>query len=164
MTTKEAEAGFARLVAALDYPLYVVTASVGNELTGCLIGFATQCSIHPRRFLACISKKNHTFRVAAQSAVLAVHIVDETNKQIAELFGGETGDAVDKFSAVGWHIVDGVPILDACPRWFTATVMQRIDLGDHVGHVLEPLSVQAGPDSGQLSYQQAHDIEPGHQP
>jgi flavin reductase (DIM6/NTAB) family NADH-FMN oxidoreductase RutF len=164
MTSKEAEAGFARLVAGLDYPLYLVTAAVGNELTGCLVGFATQCSIHPRRFLACISKKNHTFRVAAKSAVLAVHIVDEENKQIAELFGGETGDAVNKFSAVSWHIVDGVPVLDACPRWFTATVMQHVDFGDHVGHVLEPLSVQAGPDSDQLSYQQAQDIEPGHQP
>jgi flavin reductase (DIM6/NTAB) family NADH-FMN oxidoreductase RutF len=155
---------FARFAAALDYPLFVVTTSVESELTGCLIGFATQCSIHPPRFLACISKKNHTFQVAAQSAVLAVHIVDENNKEIAELFGGQTGDSVDKFKAVNWHIVDGVPVLDACARWFTAAVSERIDLGDHVGHVLEPLSVQAGPDSSQLTYQQAHDIEPGHQP
>ncbi len=57
-------AAFARLVATLDYPLYVVTTAVNNEPTGCLIGFATQCSIHPPRFLACISKKNHTFQLA----------------------------------------------------------------------------------------------------
>src|SRR5690606_28471984 len=52
---------FARLVATFDYPLYIVTTAVGQERSGCLIGFATQCSIHPPRFLACISKKNHTF-------------------------------------------------------------------------------------------------------
>jgi flavin reductase (DIM6/NTAB) family NADH-FMN oxidoreductase RutF len=164
MTSKDAEAGFARLVTALDYPLYVVTAAVESELTGCLIGFATQCSIHPPRFLACISKTNHTFQIAAQSAVLAVHIVDEKNKGIAELFGGQTGDAVNKFKGVNWHIVDGVPVLDACARWFTASVIERIDLGDHVGHVLEPLCVQAGPDSSQLTSQQARDIEAGHRP
>jgi flavin reductase (DIM6/NTAB) family NADH-FMN oxidoreductase RutF len=164
MTNRDAEAAVARLMAALDYPLYVVTTALGNELSGCLIGFATQCSIHPRRFLACISRKNHTFQLAARSPVLAVHVVDGTNKEIAELFGGETGDAVDKFQRVSWHAVDGVPVIDACARWFTASVMQRIDFGDHVGHVLAPLSVRAGPDSSQLTYQQAHDIEPGHQP
>jgi flavin reductase (DIM6/NTAB) family NADH-FMN oxidoreductase RutF len=164
MSNREAMTEFARFVAALDYPLFVVTTSVASELTGCLIGFATQCSIHPPRFLACISKTNHTFRVAAQSAVLAVHIVDRKNKEIAELFGGQTGDVVDKFKGVGWHSVDGVPVLDACARWFTASVMQRIDFGDHVGHVLDPISIHAGPDSSQLTYQKAHDIEPGHRP
>jgi flavin reductase (DIM6/NTAB) family NADH-FMN oxidoreductase RutF len=164
MSNRKAVTEFARFVAGLDYPLFVVTTSVESELTGCLIGFATQCSIHPPRFLACISKTNHTFRVATQSAVLAVHIVDGKNKEIAELFGGQTGDVVDKFKGVSWHIVDGVPVLDACARWFTASVMQRIDLGDHVGHVLDPISIHSGSDSSQLTYQQAHDIEPGHRP
>src|SRR5688500_11613792 len=47
---------FARLSAKLDYPLYIVTTTANDdgERSGCLIGFATQCSIHPPRFLACI--------------------------------------------------------------------------------------------------------------
>ena len=160
----EVASAFARLVADLDYPLYVVTTAVQKEPTGCLIGFATQCSIHPPRFLAGISKKNHTFQLAGRAAVFAVHVVDEENKAIAELFGGETGDEVDKFARVRWRYVDGVPILDDCPRWFTGVVLEHIDLGDHVGHLLEPLRVEAGPVSGQLTYQQARDIEPGHKP
>ncbi len=80
---------FAQLVAALDYPLYVITTAVQGEPTGCLIGFATQCSIHPPRFLACISKKNHTFQLARRATVFAVHVVDEDNKALAEAFGGE---------------------------------------------------------------------------
>jgi flavin reductase (DIM6/NTAB) family NADH-FMN oxidoreductase RutF len=155
---------FARLVAELDYPLYVVTTAVQNEPTGCLIGFATQCSIHPPRFLACVSKKNHTFHLARQATVFAVHVVDEGNKAIAELFGGETGDEVDKFARVRWNYVDGVPILEDCPRWFTGLVLEQIDLGDHVGHLLEPLRIENGPVSEQLKYQQARDIKPGHKP
>ncbi len=155
---------FARLVAALDYPLYVVTTAVSNEPTGCLIGFASQCSIHPPRFLACISKQNHTFQLAKRAAVFAVHVMDDDSKAIAELFGGETGDEVDKFAQVRWHYVDGVPILDACPRWFTGSVLEQIDLGDHVGHLLEPLRVESGPTAEQLTYQQARDIKPGHKP
>lgn len=155
---------FERLVASLDYPLYVVTTAVRNAPTGCLIGFATQCSIHPPRFLACISKKNHTFQLARRATVFAVHIVDEENKAIAELFGGKTGDEVDKFARVRWHYVDGVPILDDCPRWFTGSVLEQIDLGDHVGHLLEPIKVAAGSVSDQLTYQQARDIKAGHKP
>jgi flavin reductase (DIM6/NTAB) family NADH-FMN oxidoreductase RutF len=131
---------FQRFVAAIDYPLYVVTTSVNGEPSGCLIGFATQCSIHPPRFLACISKKNHTFQLAGDAIVFAVHVVPEKDKALAELFGGETGDETDKFAKVKWHTVDGAPVLDDCVRWFTGSVLQQIDLGDHVGHLLQPIT------------------------
>jgi flavin reductase (DIM6/NTAB) family NADH-FMN oxidoreductase RutF len=155
---------FARLVATLDYPVYVATTAGEGEPAGCLVGFATQCSIHPPRFLACISKKNHTFELARRAAVFAVHVIDEENKAIAEVFGGESGDRVDKFARVRWHYVDGVPVLADCPRWFTGSVLEQIDLGDHVGHLLEPLHVEAGSPAEQLTYQQARDIKPGHKP
>ena len=155
---------FERLVATLDYPLYVVTTAVKNEPSGCLIGFATQCRIHPPRFLACISKKNHTFLLARRAATLGVHIIEERDKHIAELFGGETGDAVDKFARVRWHAVDGVPILDACERWFAGSVLDQLDLGDHVGFLLEPIDTQENARSEQLTFQKARDIAPGHKP
>jgi flavin reductase (DIM6/NTAB) family NADH-FMN oxidoreductase RutF len=155
---------FARLVAALDYPLYVVTTAAKNEPSGCLIGFATQCSIHPPRFLACISKKNHTLALACQASVIAVHIVENTDQHIAQLFGGETGDVVDKFARIRWHYAHGVPILDDCERWFAGSIVEQIDLGDHVGFLLEPLDVEQTATSTQMSFQQARDIEPGHKP
>lgn len=155
---------FSELACALDYPLYVVTTAVDGEPTGCLIGFATQCSIQPPRFLACISKKNHTFHLSGQALRLAVHVVDRDNKPLARIFGGETGDKVDKFSQVHWHVVDGVPVLNDCNRWFIGEVVQRIDLGDHIGHLLEPCKVDAGVVSEQLTFQQARDIKPGHLP
>jgi flavin reductase (DIM6/NTAB) family NADH-FMN oxidoreductase RutF len=155
---------FERLVATLDYPVYVVTTSVKTELSGCLIGFATQCSIHPPRFLACISKKNHTLELARRAATLAVHVIEEKDRGIAELFGGETGDEVDKFARVRWHLVNGVPILDACERWFTGSALQQIDFGDHVGFLLEPIDTAQHAASEQLTFQRARDIEPGHEP
>jgi len=155
---------FARLVATLDYPLYVVTTAAGDEMSGCLIGFGTQCSIHPPRFLACLSDKNHTLQVARRASVLAVHIVEERNRSIAELFGGETGDEVDKFAHVKWHPVHGVPVLDDCERWFAGSVLEQIELGDHVGFLLQPLDADTGAGSAQLTMQQARDIKPGHEP
>jgi flavin reductase (DIM6/NTAB) family NADH-FMN oxidoreductase RutF len=155
---------FERLVATLDYPVYVVTTAAENERSGCLIGFATQCSIDPPRFLACLSKKNHTLPVAQRATTLAVHVIEQKNKDIAELFGGETGDEVDKFARVRWHAVDGVPVLDACERWFVGSVLERIDFGDHVGFLLEPIDTEQRATSEQLTFQKAKDIEPGHPP
>jgi len=157
-------AGYAQLVATLDYPVYIATTSVNNQPSGCLIGFATQCSVHPPRFLACISKKNHTFQLAKRASVFAVHVVDECNRSIAELFGGETGDDIDKFKHVHWRFVDGVPVLDGCARWFTGRILEQVDLGDHMGHLLEPLSVENGHANAQMTYQQARNIPPGHKP
>jgi flavin reductase (DIM6/NTAB) family NADH-FMN oxidoreductase RutF len=155
---------FERLSATLDYPLYVVTTAVQGERTGCLVGFATQCSIHPPRFLACLSNKNHTFELARHATILAVHVIDEGDKKLAEIFGGETGDEVDKFSRVSWHDAHGVPILDACQRWFVGSVLEQIQLGDHVGFLLEPIDTENSAGSQQLTFQQARDIEAGHKP
>jgi flavin reductase (DIM6/NTAB) family NADH-FMN oxidoreductase RutF len=161
---KPAPGPFARLVATLDYPVYIVTTAVGEERSGCLIGFATQCSIHPPRFLACISKKNHTFALVMRAAALAVHVIGEKNRDIAELFGGETGDEIDKFARVRWNLVDGVPVLEACERWFVGSVLERIDLGDHMGMLLSPIDVEHTASPEQLTYQQARSIDPGHKP
>ena len=93
-----------------------------------------------------------------------MHIIEEEDRNIAELFGGETGDEVDKFARVRWHYAHGVPILDVCERWFAGSVLEQIDLGDHVGFLLEPLDTEQSATSEQLTFQQARDIEPGHRP
>ena len=78
---------FLRLAGALDYPLFIVTAFGGDRREGCLIGFATQCSLHPPRFLACLSRENRTFRLACGVDALAVHHLPRARTELAELFG-----------------------------------------------------------------------------
>src|SRR4051794_7928471 len=65
------------LVSQLDYPMFIVTAAARGERAGCLVGFATQCSINPPRFLLCLSDKNRTYRVAQHAQILVVHLVPE---------------------------------------------------------------------------------------
>jgi flavin reductase (DIM6/NTAB) family NADH-FMN oxidoreductase RutF len=155
---------FARLVGDLDYPLFIVTAAGRGERDGCVIGFATQCSIHPPRFLACLSDKNRTFRIACEADTLVVHVVPEDAHDLVELFGGETADEVDKLDRVEWSEgPDGVPVLAACPNWFAGSVLSRTRLGDHVGFLLEPVEVHHGePGQGLFPFSRAKGVEPGH--
>ena len=128
------------LVGDLDYPMFIVTATNGREHAGCLIGFATQCSVDPSRFLACLSDKNHTWKVAQGAELLVVHLVPSDAKDLAELFGEETGDEIDKFERVDWHEgPGGAPVLDRCENWFAGRILERYDVGDHRAHLLEPI-------------------------
>ena len=83
---------FEKLVALLDYPMFVVTTRTGSEQAGCLVGFASQVSIHPPRFLAGLSKLNHTYRVANGASHLAVHLIERRHGELARLYGSVTGD------------------------------------------------------------------------
>jgi flavin reductase (DIM6/NTAB) family NADH-FMN oxidoreductase RutF len=155
----------AALAGRSDYPMYVVTALDGDEPSGCLVGFLTQCSILPARLLVCISKENHTASVAAGAAALGVHLLGEDQVDVAAVFGGHTGDREDKMARVRWHRgTTGAPILDRCAAWVEGRVRRRLDLGDHVGHLLDPIAGGGGGAPGQLRYAQVRGLRPGHPP
>jgi flavin reductase (DIM6/NTAB) family NADH-FMN oxidoreductase RutF len=156
---------FEKLVALLDYPMFVVTTRTDDEQAGCLVGFASQVSIRPPRFLAGLSKLNHTYRVANGASHLAVHLIERQHCELARLFGSETGDRIDKFARCTWHSgPHGLPILDDAAGWFAGAVLGRFDLGDHVGFLLEPVAGNAPDEFGQLvTYSDVRDLEPGHQ-
>lgn len=156
---------FDALVSGMDYPMLIVTAATEKARAGCLVGFASQASIDPPRFLACLSRANRTYRVARVSDALAVHFVPAEAAGLAELFGGQTGDDVDKFDRCSWHEgPEGLPILDDCESWFAGRVLERFDLGDHVGFLLEPIAASAGPGTRErpFTFHRARPMQPGH--
>jgi flavin reductase (DIM6/NTAB) family NADH-FMN oxidoreductase RutF len=160
----DAAATFHALVGDLEYPMFIVTTRAGDEPLGCLVGFATQMSIDPPRFAVCLSHSNRTFRRGQAATVLGVHCVPAHARELAELFGGATGDEIDKFARCAWHDgPEGVPILDECPNWFVGRVIWRHDAGDHDAFLLEPVAAQAGSGEGEFTFHRAKRIEPGHE-
>ncbi|CAM5612798.1 flavin reductase family protein [Streptomyces avidinii] len=149
----------------LNGPVYVVTVEAGCERSGCLVGFASQCSIRPPRFVVWLSRENHTYRVARGATHLAVHVLDRGRQPLAELFGGETGDEVDKFARVDWRPgADGSPVLTGARAWFVGRIETRLDGGDHEGFLLAPTEVCA-PARGEpasMRYTDVQEIDPGH--
>jgi flavin reductase (DIM6/NTAB) family NADH-FMN oxidoreductase RutF len=162
----EGEAEFQRLVATLDYPIYIVTVSSGDHRAGCVVGFASQCSIHPPRYWVCISTKNHSLEVAMAASTMVVHVPAPDQHDLVRLFAEETGDETDKFARVSWEPgPDGTtPVLSDCDRWFSGPVLERFDSGDHVSFLIQVAAASAGHRKGQFGFQEAKDMEPGHEP
>lgn len=153
-----------RLVSELDYPMFIVTVAAGGERSGCLVGFATQCSINPPRFLVCLSDKNRTFRVARGAEVLVVHLVPAHAGPLAELFGSLTGEDVDKFSRCEWSPgPHGTPILAECRNWFAGRVLDRLPAGDHWAFLLEPFEASSDAADGAFTFHRAKRIAAGHE-
>jgi flavin reductase (DIM6/NTAB) family NADH-FMN oxidoreductase RutF len=93
-----------------------------------------------------------------------VHVLRAHQHSLAELFGTETGDDVDKLAQVTWH--DGperTVVLDGCD-WFAGHVIaHHADLGDHEGFVLDV--IDGGLDAAthdQLGFQAVRGMTPGH--
>jgi flavin reductase (DIM6/NTAB) family NADH-FMN oxidoreductase RutF len=155
---------FERIAATLSSPMIVVTTRAGDEVDGCLVGFSTQCSIDPVRYLVCLSKQNNTYRIALDAATLVVHMLHDTadDRALARLFGEVTGREVDKVSACACEEgPDGVPVLTTCD-WFAGKIVERVDVGDHVGFVIEVVDGNARrTDTPWLGYVDVRDLDAG---
>jgi flavin reductase (DIM6/NTAB) family NADH-FMN oxidoreductase RutF len=160
-------AAFEDLVSHLDYPMLVVTAATAEDpavRSGCLVGFSSQCSMQPPLYMVWISKLNHTHRVAQRALHLGVHVLGGEDRGLAELFGEETGDQIDKFTRCRWRQgPNGVPLLSDCRRWFCGRIIERQMTGDHTGFLLEPTQGLSDKRPFQpLTFQQVRDMHPGH--
>jgi len=153
------------MVAASDTAMVIVTAVTGEDRSGCLVGFHCQSSIDPRRYAVWISKANHTFRVASRASHLAIHFLDARDIELAELFGGQTGDEIDKFALVRWEAgPGGVPLLTDCPSRVVVRTIEMNDLGgDHVCFEGEPIGASDRAGYRPLRYTAVMDMDPGHE-
>ncbi len=164
MIEKEAQEALDRIAAGLAGPMLIVTAARGDQRGGCLVGFACQASIDPPRFIVCLSKRNRTYRLATGSDALAVHVVPDSARELAELFGGVTGDEEDKLGRCAWRLGPrGLPLLEECGSWFAGAIVKRVDCGDHVAFLLEPFAGSAEQDGAPLPFERVRDLEPGHE-
>lgn len=150
----------------LDSPMFVVTTvdPRSGERAGCLVGFASQCSIEPDRFVVWLSQNNHTYRVAMRAEVLAVNSLADDQWEVAELFGTMTGDDLDKFDRCAWQPgTSGVPLIESCPRRFVGKILDRTRWGNHTGFLLEPVWAAGDPDRSPLMYSAVADLHAGHE-
>jgi flavin reductase (DIM6/NTAB) family NADH-FMN oxidoreductase RutF len=139
----------------IDYAYFVVTVrSPETEMSGCLAGFVTQCSIDPPNFLVCISKVNLTLGVAERSPGMGLHLLGQHQVDLARLFGEETGDVVDKFASA--------PLLVDAAVSMEGQILGHFSVGDHEAFLMRGARAVAGNHSGLLTYRSAPTLHPGH--
>jgi flavin reductase (DIM6/NTAB) family NADH-FMN oxidoreductase RutF len=157
---------FDTVMASLDNAMAVVTAASGDERAGCLIGFHAQSGIDPERYCVWLSKANHTYRIGLRSPHLGVHFLTADDRALAELFGTQTGDEVDKFAGLRVEQgPDGVPVLVDCAHRMVVRRTTLVDEGgDHVCVATEIVDVESPGPFRPLRLSDVVDLVPGHEP
>lgn len=149
----------------------VAAEGAGGEVDGCLVGFHSQASIEPRRYVLWLSVLNRTYRLASELATthLGVHLLSAGDHDLAERFGGATADdpAVDKLADLRWTPgPGGAPLLEALPERFVGRILERVRVAgaDHVAFVVEPVQAEArlGATEPPLCLHDTLGIHPGH--
>jgi len=129
-------------------------------------GWRTPCatSTRPPRWAVYLSIENHTYAIALDSDALAVHFPAAGEHELAELFGAETGDDVDKFAQCGWtEGPHNLPLLDRSPHRFVGRVVDVVDNGgDHVLFVLDPERIEHPGPFEPLTFRAIRDVQAGH--
>jgi flavin reductase (DIM6/NTAB) family NADH-FMN oxidoreductase RutF len=158
------DGAFDSIAATLTSPMVIVTVGARGERDGCLVGFSTQCSIDPARYLVCLSQSNRTAELARAAESLVVHMLHASAaaRALARHFGEQTGHDVDKLVGCDWKRGPGdAPVLVGCD-WFAGRIVDRIELGDHAGFVLDVAGGDASrTDEPYLDYAAVRNLDAG---
>lgn len=129
-----------QLIKTVDRELWIVTAAIQGKPGGLVATFVSPISIaseRPRLAVA-ISKLHHTWHLIEASSAFAVHLLAESQFDLAWRFGSQTCRDVDKFLGLEWDAGEtGSPILRSVSGWLECRVETRFDTGDRTLYLAE---------------------------
>jgi flavin reductase (DIM6/NTAB) family NADH-FMN oxidoreductase RutF len=149
VTAQAIKDAYERVIEPVDPVAVIVTCASGGDKAGCLVTFGAPCSVEPPRYAVWLAHRNHTYRVALSAGELIVHMLTPADLPLAEIFGGISGMAADKFSQVAWSDCGGTPLLHVSGGWLRGRILSRIPGqqetgGDHTCFVLAPVAAAPG--------------------
>jgi flavin reductase (DIM6/NTAB) family NADH-FMN oxidoreductase RutF len=140
-----------RTLRLLSNGLYVMT-SAGLPCDGAQgevrVGAATvtwlsQASFTPPLVMAAIRPNSTVFTCLAESGAAAVHVLDATQREIAQKFFSPTTVAGQFINGEPFRAgLTGAPILRNACAYFECRVRQMVSLGDHTVVVMEVVDAQ----------------------
>ncbi len=86
----------------LDPPLWLVTSAHGSQRGGFIATTVTRASIVaeiPRQLIT-VNKRHHTHTLIEASGAFGLHLIDETQIELAWRFGLQSGRDIDKLTDV----------------------------------------------------------------
>jgi flavin reductase (DIM6/NTAB) family NADH-FMN oxidoreductase RutF len=123
----------------LPYGMYIMTASTGSDVAASTLTWLSQCSFRPPLVMLAVQARSRIHEVIDSVKSLAVNILGESQKDIAETFFRPVAAEAGRLG--GWAYTagpaTGAPILADVPAWFEARVTDSIRGGDHTVFVAE---------------------------
>ncbi len=152
-----------KVMYALSYGLFVLSARRGEKDNGCITNTAIQVTAEPNRIAIAVNKANYTHDMVLETGKFTLSVLSEEAKfELFQRFGFQSGRDVDKLADFQEHIArDGngvVYVTQGTNAWLSCQVVSTMDLGTHtlfVADVLDGGILSQAP-SATYSYYQSH--------
>ncbi|MCB1620242.1 MAG: flavin reductase family protein [Thiothrix sp.] len=131
MTRPDPNSNLRQAFGAFMTGVTVVTTRTGGGLP---IGFTansfTSVSLDPPLLLVCLSLNMHSLPAFLECEHFAVSILSEQQQDISNRFASYMGD---RFAGTRWQADSfGMPLIEAATAWFSCSIHQRMEAGDHL--------------------------------
>lgn len=133
-----------KIMYALSYGLFVLSARQGEKDNGCIINTAIQVTAEPNRIVMAVSKDNLTHDMVRDTGRFTLSILsEEADFELFRRFGYQSGREADKFAGLeGSTGRDraGVPyVTQGAAAWLSCSVVTATDLGSHTLFLVDVL-------------------------
>ncbi len=148
-----------------SYGVYVVSTLDGTRPTGCIANSIMQITSTPATIAISMNHDNYTNSCIRSSGKFAVSILSESSDpSLIGHFGFQSGKDINKFDAVTYNTVDGLPVIkDAC-GYLTCKVIDQLETSTHtvfLGEVVEGDVLSSDP---AMTYAYYHNVVKGKSP
>lgn len=152
-----------KVMYALSYGLFVLSARRGEKDNGCITNTAIQVTSEPNRIAIAVNKANYTHDMVLETGKFTVSVLSQEAKfELFQRFGFQSGRDVDKLADFQEHIArDGngvVYVTQGTNAWISCQVVSTMDLGTHTLFVADVLDggVLSNAPSATYAYYQAN--------
>ena len=124
---------------AVNYGLYVLTATDGNEYGAGGVNWLTQASFEPPLVAAGVKADSGSCAIIAKTGSFAVSVLADDQLDVGKVFFRSTSMEDGKLNGQAFEAgpTTGNPLITACPWWFECRVTDTIERGDHTVYVAE---------------------------
>jgi len=122
---------------AFDYlvqGVYIVSTQFENQMAGLTAAWVMQSSFDPPMLAVSLGPTRQTAQLIDRSGKFIVQVLDETQRQVAEIFGYNSSRNFDKFSKVLWSRSEKfqLPVIDGVLAYFECELIGKLESGDHL--------------------------------
>lgn len=125
----------------MSYGVYIVSAMDGERPVGCIANSIMQITASPATIAVSINHDNYTNGCIEKSGKFAFSILaEDSDEGLIGNFGFQSGKNIDKFKAVDYEMVQGVPVVKYTCGYVVCKVINKMETDTHtvfLGEVID---------------------------
>lgn len=154
-----------RILWNLSYGVYVVSTINGDKPTGCVANSVMQVTAIPATIAVSMHHDNFTHNCIKNSGHFSISVLSENCKPaILAKFGFQSGKNIDKFEAMEYQNINGLPVLTDSIGYINCKVISSTEVGTHTIFVGEVEEAECLLEEPPMTYAYYHQIRKGKTP